>query len=148
MTRFAGRLMSRAVPVIATVALCFCALARPASALENPGAGKGRPAAGKADPSLAPLLGAWQLTADDETPGKTPPPEVITFKGDGTWQTTGGVEPLSGRLRVEGVEVVMIMVIEGNTRVRRRRFTVDAQGLHLANAETGSQHYVRVKPAK
>jgi hypothetical protein len=38
--------------------------------------------------------------------------------------------------------LVTIMVVDGNTRVRRRGYELDDQGLHFANKNPGFAHYV------
>ncbi len=117
----------------------------PATAAQS--AGFGRKAESKQDKAAGQqLLGAWRLTADDDQPGKKPDPEVITFAKDGTWRVSEVKEPFGGRYRVDGEEVVMTFIAEGNTRVLRRGFKIDAQGLHFANVKTGFAHYVRVTP--
>jgi len=91
------------------------------------------------------LVGAWRLVKDDDTPGQKPPNEVITFSEDGMWRVTDVKEPFGGRCRVQGEEVLMTMLVDGNTRSHRRRFKLDAEGLHFANVQNGYAHYVRVK---
>lgn len=146
MKRLVGGLKSGSLFIVATTTLCLGASVRQACGAEGPHAGAVGGAAGKQSPALRELAGAWRLTTDDDSPGKVPPPEVITFKADGTFQVTGNGEPFSGRFRLENDEVVMILVVDGNTRVRRRRYKVDEQGLHFANDNPGFAHYLRVKP--
>jgi hypothetical protein len=85
--------------------------------------------------------------ADDDSPGKTPPPEVITFGADGSYRVSGNGEPFNGRFRVDGEDVVLTVLVEGTTRAMRRGFKLDAKGLHFANTVQGSfAHYTRIKP--
>jgi hypothetical protein len=116
--------------------------------LESVGAwAQAKPSTPFSRPSVLPkeLIGSWRLDKDDDAPNKTPPNEVITFSADGTWKVTSDKEPIGGRCRVEGEEVVMLMIVENNTRSRRRRFKLDAEGLHFANPDGGYAHYVKVK---
>jgi len=91
------------------------------------------------------LVGTWRLVKDDDTPGKKPPPETITFRTGGTYRVEGSGEPFDGRYRVDGEEIVMSVVVDGNTRVMRRRFRLDAEGLHFANPNQGFAHYSPVR---
>ena len=91
------------------------------------------------------VVGKWRLVKDDDNPGQQPPAEAVTFNANGTYHIEDFRGSFDGRYRMEEGLIVMTIVVDGNTRVIRRPFKQDPEGLHLANRWQGFAHYVLVK---
>jgi len=134
----------RRSPMVA-VGLSICVVLAAVARAEATPLAAGPTTAATANAAAKRLVGRWQMIKDDDKPGAKPPAEIIAFRANGTYRVEGSGEPFDGRYRVEGEEVVMTVVIEGNTKVMRRRFKLDTEGLHFANPTQGFAHYVPVK---